>query len=156
MPDVTVIGMQQLGAKFDKLFKEDAKKAIRKAAAAGAEVYRREIRAKAPVREDDYLKGRKKRGPGYLKKHIGRWIKPNPDGSLSVFVGPTKSAFYGRIVEKGHVKGDSAFGRLYQAEFGSGNTPAHAFIRPAFDSQTATAERVFAEVAAAEIAKGIH
>lgn len=156
MADVTVVGLQEIGAKLDKLFKDSAKKAIRKASAAGAEVYRREIRAKAPVRQDDYLKGRRKRGPGYLKKHIGRWFKFNQDGSLSVFVGPTKSAFYGRIVEKGHVKGNSPFGRAYEAEFGTANTPAHAFMRPAFDSQTEKAKQVFEEVAMAEIAKEIH
>lgn len=101
MSNVTVVGLQELGAKLDKMFKDTAKKAVREAIKPAAEVYRREIRAKAPVRQDEAPKGKNKRQPGYLKKHIGRWIKPNSDGSLSAFIGPTKSAFYGRYYEYG-------------------------------------------------------
>jgi HK97 gp10 family phage protein len=138
MSDVTVVGLQELGAKLDKLFKETAKKAIRKATAKGSEVYRKEMRRLAPVREDEGLKGKKKRAPGYLKKHIGRWIKPNSDGSLSAFVGPTKSAFYGRFYELGTSHQKAA---------------ATPFIRPAFDNKTDEAEKVFAEVVKQEIEK---
>lgn len=143
MSDVTVVGLQELGAKLDKMFKDTAKKAIRKAIAPAAEVYRREIRAKAPVRQEVGAtgfrktgKGKKNRQPGYLKAHIGRTIKANSDGSLSAFVGPTKSAFYGRF-----------------QEYGTSHQPARPFMRPVFDSKTEEAEKVFAETLKTEIEK---
>lgn len=136
MSDVTVVGLQELGAKIDKMFKDTAKKAIRKASNAGTEVFRREIRAKAPVRQDETPKGSKGRRPGYLKKHIGRWTKPNADGSLSTFTGPTKSAFYANFYE-----------------FGTSHQPARPFMRPVFDGKKDEAEKVFAEVLKTEIEK---
>lgn len=143
MADVTVVGLTELGAKMDKLFKETAKKAIRKASAAGAEVFRRKVRANAPVRVEVGVTGFRKAGkgktdrqPGYLKKHIGRQFKFNSDGSLSVFVGPTKSAFYAKF-----------------QELGTSHQPARPFMRPAFDSEKGAAEQAFARVAAEEIAK---
>jgi HK97 gp10 family phage protein len=134
--NVTVVGLQELGAQIDKLFRDTAKKAIKKASNAGTEVFRREIRAKAPVRQDEYPKGSKQRKPGYLKKHIGRWSKQNSDGSLSTFTGPTKSAFYGKFYE-----------------FGTSHQSANPFMRPVFDSRQGEAERVFAETLEAEIKK---
>jgi HK97 gp10 family phage protein len=176
MSDVTVVGMQALGANLDKLFKDSAKKAIRKAATAGAKVFQKEIALRAPVREKDYPKGSNKRLPGFLKKNIGRSSKANSDGSLSVFVGPRKSAFYGRMVEQGHGNPNNKKQSLWQRfvnadkatrgkwsewqignhpEVGSSGTPAHPFIRPAFESKKKEAEEVFSQVAMAEIVKEI-
>jgi HK97 gp10 family phage protein len=132
--NVTVVGLQELGAKIDKLVDGiTTRGGLRKASNAGAEVFRRELRAKAPVRADKYLKGPKQRKPGYLKKHIGRWTRTNQDG-LSVFVGPTKSAFYARFLE-----------------FGTGNEPARPFIRPVFDSKADAAAKAFEEELAKQI-----
>jgi HK97 gp10 family phage protein len=136
--DVTVIGLTELGATLDKLFKEDAKKAISAAIKPASEVFRREIRAKAPVREEGGGKGKNQRQPGYLKKHIGRWIRKNPDGSLSSYVGPTKSAFYARYYE-----------------FGTQHQPARPFMRPVFDGKKDEAEKVFAATLEAEIKKAL-
>jgi HK97 gp10 family phage protein len=136
--DVQIVGLQELGAKIDKLFKEDAKKAISAAIKPAAEVFRREIRAKAPVRQEAGAKGKNGRQPGYLKKHIGRWIRKNSDGSLSAHVGPTKSAFYAKYYE-----------------FGTNHQPARPFMRPVFDGKKDEAEKVFATVLENEIKKAL-
>lgn len=145
MSSVTVVGLQELGAKLDKLFKEDAKKAVRTAIKPSIEVIRKEIRAKAPVRVEvgatgfrKTSKGKKEREPGYLKAHIGRWIKPSGDGSLSAFVGPTRSAFYGRFYE-----------------LGTSHQPPRPFIGPAFESKKNEAETIFGKVLYEEILKGL-
>ena len=126
--NVVVLGLRELGSTCDMLTQQVQRQIIRKAANAGAEVFRREIRAKAPVRDDQYTKDKIKRGPGYLKKQIGRSSKTQREGSLTVSVGPTKSAYYARF-----------------PELGTAHQGAHPFIRPAFDSKTPEAEKVFAD-----------
>jgi len=134
----TVVGLKELGDTLDLLAKKTEKEIIRKAANAGAEVYRRELRAKAPVRQDKYLKGKIKRGPGYLKKHIGRTAKADSDG-YSVKVGPTKSAFYGGF-----------------REHGTSHEAAQPWVRPVFDAKTGEAEKTFADVAGKGIEEAVH
>lgn len=157
---VEVYGLQELGKNLDVLGQQTAKNAVRAAIKPAAEVFRRAIRANAPVRQEEGEKAKDKkggkRGPGYLKAHIGRWIRPDSDGSLNAFVGPTPSAFYGKMVEKGHrnvrTKAEARAERygaqrraLVTAEFGGKDTPPHPFMRPAFDGNQAEAERVFAD-----------
>jgi HK97 gp10 family phage protein len=131
--DVKLVGLEDLGRTVDMFTQAVQKKMIRKAGNAGAEVFRREIRARAPVRDDKYLKGKNKRGPGYLKRHIGRTTKATED-SYKVSVGPTKSAFYARFIE-----------------MGDSHQSAHPFIRPAFDTKVDEAERTFEDSMKAQI-----
>jgi len=124
---VKVVGLEDLGRTVE-LFKQKLQRTmVRKAANAGVEVFRREIRARAPVRQDEGLKGKEQRKPGYLKKHIGRWVKVKGQESYSVMVGPMASAFYARFYE-----------------LGTSHQPARPFMRPAFDQKAPEAEKVFA------------
>ena len=137
--NVTILGLRELGSTCDMLTQQVQRQIIRKAANAGAEVFRREIRARAPVRDDQYVKGKNiKRGPGYLKKHIGKRSKTQREGNLVVSVGPTKSAYYARFLE-----------------IGTGHQAAQQFIRPAFDSKTPEAEKVFADTMKVGIAAAL-
>ena len=139
MPNsVQIIGLQELGDSVEQFTQKVQRQMIRKATNAGAEVFRREIRAKAPVRDDQYLKGNKKRAPGYLKKHIGRTNKALPNEGFQASVGPTKSAFYGRFLE-----------------LGTSHQPATPFMRPAFDSKTGEAETAFANTLKQQIAEAL-
>jgi HK97 gp10 family phage protein len=157
---VVVTGMEEAQKNLDLISNQMQKTYVRNAIKSAAEVFRREVRAKAPVRVDEYEKSKNKkgatRGPGYLKSHIGRWIKPQSDGSLSAFVGPTPTAFYGAFVEKGHrnirtraEKLAEHYGAarraLVTAEFGGKDTPPHPFMRPAFDAKHEEAQKVFGE-----------
>jgi HK97 gp10 family phage protein len=133
--DVKIVGLQKLGETLDLFTQDVQRKMIRKAASAGIEVFRREIRAKAPVRVEvgitgfrNTAKGKKQRQPGYLKKHIGRWSKVRSGESYSVMTGPTPSAFYAKFYE-----------------LGTSHQPARPFMRPAFDSKNSEAQRVFAD-----------
>ena len=143
--DVQIFGLEDLGRAVNQFTQKMQRTMIRAAANAGAEVYRKEIRAKAPVRVEvgstgfrKTAKGKAAREPGYLKKHIGRMSKVNSEESYSVMVGPTKSAFYAKF-----------------QELGTSHQPARPFMRPAFDSKTAEAERVFTETLKEQIAENL-
>lgn len=73
MSDVAIVGLPELGRAFDDLSAKLQRTVLRKALAAGSEVFRREERATAPVRRTSYNIG--KRYPGYLKGGEGeaRW-----------------------------------------------------------------------------------
>jgi HK97 gp10 family phage protein len=131
-----VYGLLELGANIDKLFKETAQKVVKKAGAAGGEVLRRGMRQRAPVRQEGGPKGKDQRLPGYGKRHIRRWTRKNPDGSLSNYVGPDKKAFY-----------------LGYAEKGTSHQKAEPFIRPTFDIDGPKAEQAFVDTARIEMAK---
>lgn len=135
MADVKVVGLEDMGRTVQLFTQKLQRQMIRNAANAGAEVFRREIRAKAPVRESQDLKGKDKRPPGYLKKHIGRTSKALREGDLQVIVGPMKKAFYARFYE-----------------LGTSHQPARPFMRPAFDSKKKEAEDVFATTLKVQIA----
>ena len=132
---VQILGLEDMGRTMDLLTQKVQRQMVRKATNAGAEVYRREIRARVPVRQDKYLKGKNQRGPGYLKKHIGRTGKATRDGEYVVSVGPMAGAFYWRF-----------------RELGSSHEPAQPVIRPVFDTKTPEAENKFAETLKADIA----
>lgn len=138
MADPDIIGLKELGDKLDLLSENVQKKHVRTAIKPASEVFRRAVRAKAPVRDDQYAKDKNKRKPRYLKRHIGRWIKPEKDGGLSAFVGPTPSAYYGRFVE-----------------LGTGHQSAHPFMRPAYDEKKDEAEKTFADTLEVEIDKDL-
>jgi HK97 gp10 family phage protein len=140
-----IVGLKELGDTLDLLSNNVQKKHIRTAMKPAAEVFRREMRLRAPQRVEVGTtgfrktgKGKKQRQPGYLKKHIGRWIRPSSDGSLSAFVGPTPSAFYGRF-----------------SELGSSHQPAKPFMRPTFDLKKDEAAATFATTLEQEIGKDL-
>jgi HK97 gp10 family phage protein len=142
---VEVIGLKEFSDTLDLLANDVQRKHIRTAMKPAVEVLRREVRLRAPVRVEvgskgfrKTGKGKKNRQPGYLKAHIGRWLKPEKDGSLAGFVGPTQSAFYGRFVE-----------------LGTSHSAAKPFMRPAFDAKKDEAAEVFAKKLQQEIESGL-
>lgn len=137
MADVQIVGLEEFGRRLDQFSQDVERKMIRKAAGAGAEVFRREIRAKVPVRSEPGLKGKEQRGPGWLKKHIGRWSRSG-SGTYSVFVGVMNKAFYW----------------LFH-EFGSSHEPANPVIRPVFDTKKGEAQQAFEESLKLQIAEAL-
>lgn len=128
MSDSTVVlGLEELGARMNMFTNAIQKQVVRKASNAGAAVFQKEIRARAPVRQDERPMGSKQRMPGYLKKHISRHGQATRDGGFTVQTGPMKSAFYARFIE-----------------LGTSHQGAQPFIRPAFDGKVKQAEDAFA------------
>ena len=137
MSDSTVvIGLQELGARMNMFTDQVQKRTVRKAANAGAAVFQKEMRLRAPVRQDERPMGSKQRMPGYLKKHISRRGKPTADGGFEVQIAPLKSAFYARFLE-----------------LGTSHQGATPFMRPTFDNKTAAAEEAFATAMRNDIAE---
>ena len=135
--NVTIVGLKELGDALDNLGIRGQRDGIRAAIKPAAEVFRREIRARTPVRAEEELKHKKfnrktgkaeMRKPGYAKAHVGRWIKTESDGSLSAFVGYTPSAFYMKF-----------------REFGTKHQSAKPIVRPVFDSKSDEATKAFAD-----------
>ena len=144
MADVEIIGLQELDAQIAKIVDTVTAKSLRKASSAGGEVFRKQVRANAPVRQEEGLKGNsfhKVRGKtvigrpkGYLKKHIGKQVKMNyVEKSCEVYVGPMRSAFYGNF-----------------DELGTSHQSAHPFMRPAFDAKKEEVVTVFGETLTAD------
>ena len=119
---VEVKGLKELDRKLKQLEPKLAKKVMRKAVSAGAEVIRKEARQLAPRRT------------GFLIKNIIKSVKRR--GSTVVAkIGTTKRAFYGIFVEFGTKTG----------------TPMKPFLRPAFDTQGRRSISVIREKIASEL-----
>lgn len=101
---------------------------IRKAAGAGAKIMYDEMVLRAPVRDEKYKTGKKRKPPGQLKKSIYYWWDKDTSGKNRALyrIGPnTKKAPHWHLVEFGHWdKGKTHF------------TPAHPYIRPTFDAKS--------------------
>lgn len=107
-----------------------AKRAMRKALAAGAAKFVAEAQALAPVKT------------GRLKLSIKAVTK----------LSPKQESGRTRVGATGRGKEDPGKYELYQ-EFGTRHQPARPFLRPAFDSQHEAAKNAFAEVMADEVKK---
>jgi len=149
-----VIGLPELGARIEATKSAVRRQGVRKALAAGAEVFRRDLRAAAPVRTKGSTGGWGKHAPGYLKRHIGRSLRVENDGSGVADVGPMKSAPEGRWYEKGtraHAIGRGSNivtksgapgpqrGRLHPGQ------PARPWIAPVFSADAQKAQQAFAD-----------
>ena len=152
MADVQVIGLLELGRNLDGLSQNLQRTFLRKALAAGAEVFRREERRMAPVRQTSYNIG--KRYPGWLKRHIVRKLTVK-GGEGEADVGPSKSAPEGRWYELGtqpHALGKGSdvvtksgrpgrqIGRLHPGQ------PARPFLARVFASKKDEAGKAFENV----------
>lgn len=124
-------GLDDAKRVFQQLPVDLARKVLRGAMLDGAEVIRREAQSRAPVRAEagaKRLSGRKGRLPGFLKASILKRARARPRRrDLTVSVGWSKEAFYGRFIE---------FGTRFMA--------ARPFLRPAFDAKGAEAARTIA------------
>lgn len=121
------------------------------AAMSGAKVLKKAVEQKAPRgRGDGYVwKGNKL---GHLADNILAEVTAEKESRrVEISVGPDKDHWYGRLVENGHalvrVLGRYKKGRrTYRIKKVIGNVPPHPFMRPAFDENTAEAERAVAAV----------
>jgi len=128
-----------------------------RAASEAAKVVQEAIKARAPRRQEGGAKSGKgqaakgkTRNPGNLARHITRKrVKKGSGTTITYTVAPSRTAFYGRMVELGHGPPNSRKHMkesTYAAEFGSRMTPAHPFMRPAADSAKDASVARFGEV----------
>lgn len=128
---------------LEVLSKAENNKVLRDATRAGAQVIRKEVIAKAPVKTGKTRKNvvvvtQKSRRRGEISSgvHI-RGVNPRTGNSdTTMKASDPKNAFYWRFVELGTV-----------------NAPAHPFVRPAFDAREAEAAQAVINQANAAIDK---
>lgn len=137
-------GFKEMNDQLLTLPNKVAGKALEPSVHAGAKVIRTEARRLAPKHADPYEdKARKDRKPGNLKRLIiSRSNKKVKDG-ITVSIGPSRAAFYGRFIELGHAK------------VGGGTVAAIPFLRPALDAKGREAVQVMGDRLFVEIVKQI-
>jgi len=148
-------------AKLDGLGEAVGESALRKAAVAGASVFRDEAVMRAPVRE------------GVLRRNI--IIKHIPEQSemnrLQVYFvtvrhgkfGEDGDAFYWRFVEFGHKKSRPRKGgasikshrAAMDAEFGTSRVAARPYMRPAYESRRGAAVKAMRERLAEAVSEAL-
>lgn len=133
-------GFKELDDQLKTLPNKVAGVALERAVHAGAKVIRDEARRLAPKHDGPYPKSRKDRKPGMLKRSIvSRTNKKVRDG-ITVNIGPSKRAWYGRLVEMGHaIVTKATAGKTRKA---GRNVPPKPFLRPAMDAKGAEAVKV--------------
>ncbi len=148
---IKVHGLEEINRALGELPGKIANKVLRKGVSAGAMLLRGSIRAAAPVRKTGGSKliswsrkrgaiGSTTRDPGYLKKNVGALYrrKVSSVGDIHYLVGPKGDAYYGYILEVGHVIGKRKRYGLGIAEHNAGmkRVPAYPFMVPVFNSMT--------------------
>lgn len=128
---------------------KEASGVIKQAAQANApiaaeNIYRKAIHKTGKKAGQHY---KAKLAPGTLKRSIGirQKRKGVSQGQVVFQIGPSKKAFYGQFVEKGHVLRKKIKGPII------GHVPAYPFLRPAIEQN---AERAV-EVMRQRIAEGL-
>ena len=111
-----------IGAALRKYAADIQEQAIRPAAAAAARVLYEEVRQRTPVYTGPAKKGI---NPGQLKAAIYHWhdTKRSTKTRQIYAIGPNKA-------KAPH---------WFQIEFGNSQSPAHPYVRPAYDSKISTA-----------------
>ena len=122
-PTLAFKGFQSLDADFKLLSAAEQRKVSRKAARAGAVVFRDAVRASAPVRT------------GRLKKSVS---VDTVRGSLTAGV-KFKKVRVTKKSKKGKHKNILPF-YWWMIENGTSKMPAHPFVRPAYDANVKKAE----------------
>lgn len=149
MSEVTakVSGLEEINRALAELPNRIANKVLRKGVAAGAALLRNAIRKNTPVRSRGgemkiswSSSSSASRMPGFLQKNIKSLYrrKASRFGDIHYMVGPVGDAYYGYIVEVGHVIGKrKRYGRGI-AEYNAGlkTVPAHPFMQPVFNTMT--------------------
>lgn len=124
-----VDGGDKIARKLQMLAQEAAKKHIREAALEGAEVIRK--RASEVVAEKGLVQ------TGTLRDNIDKEVVKQTKARVEIEVGPSKKAWYGKLVELGHKIGTGK-------RTGEMVAP-HPFLGPAFEESHEEAQRVAAE-----------
>lgn len=131
-------GMEEIREALNMLPREVAGEPLREVALTGAEVIRAEAESNAG----------KHRRTGNLAKNIAKEIAQESIGSrVVVRIGPTRDAWYGRLLEFGHriVRVTGRYrkgGRVYRVSKELGQVPPHPWLRPAFDAKRREAQQV--------------
>lgn len=148
MPDsvIQVQGFAELEATLRSLSEEVAYKSLKKGSMAGAEVFRKEASARAPVGPDHTIKHGKKAGS--MAKHLFQSIfKKIVRDKKSIFDGFTTGSVWVKIGWR-----KKAFWGMFN-EFGTSKMAANPFMRPAFDTKRREALDKFIEQVKAGIRK---
>lgn len=140
---------------FQELSQENPamqRRALKKAAT----VMQNAVKARAPVRSGEYASGGELK-PGELAASIKQHIHvPDAEailaGKPTGFVIAPEGNLYGLAVaiEHGHA---NLRGKKHGVQTSHGDTPAHPFIRPAFDETEAESEAVYESSMVEEIEK---
>lgn len=120
----TVKGGKELARRLDALSRKTRGRILESAARAGAEPIRSDAAGRAPKRT------------GQLGDEMIIEVKKRASTEVTVGVGPSKDAFYGKF-----------------QEFGTRNHAAQPFLRPAFDAHKDDAVRELGDVLRREILK---
>ena len=128
------MGLKVTGIKETKKFFQeklrDTRKAIRKSLKEAGQLIANGIRARAPVLT------------GTLSKNIVVRSGKRRKGVISVDVKPAPIAWYGRLVETGHI--DAKSGKF---------VPAHPFVRPVYDADKEKAAQIIIDSVEEQIKK---
>ncbi|CAM2151207.1 HK97 family phage protein [Paraburkholderia tropica] len=123
---------------------------LRQAGAAGATVIRNEIVLRAPVGPLSHLRSGRTYPAGTLKKTVIVFHddeKSSVAGQVQVYgVTLGSDAFYGRLVEGGHVLSGAFAKHVKEVEFGNSQVPAHPFFRPAVAAKQSEAVQAMVDV----------
>lgn len=118
--EFTFMGTEELRRKLKTIPATMRRTVVRTAAKAGAKVIQEQARDNVKAKFHKYATGN-------LAKNVGTKVRTRTVGSMgevAVDIGPTKHAWYGRILETGSVK-----------------YAAHPWLRPAFDAKKDEAVR---------------
>jgi len=154
MSDVITIkvhGLEEINRALEALPNKIANKVLRRGVAAGGALLRIAMKQVAPVRQSGgskLISWSRKRGavgsmtrmPGFLKAHIKSLYrrKASKFGDVHYMVGPVGDAYYGYILEVGHVIGKrKRYGRgIAEHNAGMKRVPPYPFMMPVFNSNT--------------------
>jgi HK97 gp10 family phage protein len=151
MMDVKIEGLKELDAAIRQMTDNVQGRLLRQAANAGAQVIRKEARAKAP------------KDTGLLRKNIvvGRSRRQSAKGkeTYNVFLKKEKRTFAdtkanrrkNRVGKKYEVDGPAFYGKFI--EMGTSKMPARPFLRPALEGKRGEAIAAFREKMAEGIRK---
>lgn len=142
---IQIRGVDEVRKALEGLPIKIAQKVLRRGVAVGANLLSRSIRKNAPVRAtggqmriSSSKKNTATRAPGFLKKNVKGVYRRrvSKQGDVHYKVGPTGNAWYGYIVETGHVIGKKKRYGLGISKQNSSmmRVPEHPFIMPVFNT----------------------
>lgn len=151
MSAIQLKGFKELNDQLLQLPNRVAGVALERSVHAGAKVIREEARRLAPRHVGSYPAHRKDRKAGTLKRSIiSRTNKKVRDG-ITVSIGPSARAWYGRLVELGHAivtrrtTGKTQKAKRESAKTAGRNVAPRPFLRPALDTKGAEAVKVMGQ-----------
>ncbi|MFP3705918.1 hypothetical protein SB783_18055 [Paraburkholderia sp. SIMBA_009] len=148
--DATISDASGFGALLASMSDAASESTLRQAGAAGATVIRKEVVARAPEGPFSHLRSGRTYPPGTLKKNVIVFHdedKSSVAGRVQVYgVTLGSDAFYGRLVEGGHVLSGAFARHVKEVEFGNSQVPAHPFFRPSVDAKQGEAVQAMVDV----------